>query len=240
MQNHKFFKISIADLVVEMHINFDFCEMHCLEYRASNLLPSDIVAKASELDIQKEKSQYDTELSNGYCEDICLYRSIAEQLPSFDRVVFHGAAVEVDGKGYIFTAPSGTGKTTHISLWLEYFGDKVKIINGDKPILRLEGDSVSVHSTPWAGKEGMQRNASAPVGAICLIRQAKENKITKISPRECFEELVKQFYLPKDTAMRIKTIDIVDRVLKKVPIYMLECDISREAAELSFNTLTKE
>ena len=239
MSDQSNFYINIAGLTVEMRPSFEFSVNHSADYLTESTDSPDIVAYASPAEIELEKKQSELPVSDGYCEDICLYRSIAEQLPKFDRAVFHGAAVEVGGKGYIFTAPSGTGKTTHIGLWLEYFADKVKIINGDKPILRLDGDSISVHSTPWAGKEGMQRNASAPVGAICLIRQAKENKITKISPRECFEELVKQFYLPKNALSRIKTLDIVDRALKNLPIYLLECNISREAAELSFNTLTK-
>lgn len=240
MLDCKTFYIRIADLVVEMQSEFEFSKKNCCDYIVPASASPDIIAKSSFAEICKERELHNVKATDGYCEDICLYRSIAEQLPSLDRVVFHGAAVEVGGRGYIFTAPSGTGKTTHIRLWLEHFADKVRIINGDKPILKLDGNSVSVFSTPWAGKERMQRNACAPVAAICLIRQSKENKITKIAPGECFSELVKQFYLPKDTISRIKTLDIVDRVLKNVPIYLLECDISREAAELSFKTLTKE
>ena len=240
MLDHKIFKIEIAELVVEVKSKFEFCKRKCSDYIVSDDNLPDIIATASEDEISKEKSQLSLDASDGYCEDICLYRSIAEQLPSLDRAVFHGAAVEAGGKGYIFTAPSGTGKTTHIRLWLEFFSDKVKIINGDKPILKLDGNSVSICSTPWAGKEGMQRNTIAPVGAICIIRQAKVNRIKRISPSESFGEIVKQIYLPRNAVSRIKTLDIVDRVLKNVPIYLLECDISREAAELSFNTLTKE
>lgn len=87
-----------------------------------------------------------------------LYRPIAEKMPFYDSVVFHGAAVEYGGRGYIFTAPSGTGKSTHIALWRKYVGD-VKIINGDKPILKASDDKTLVCSTPWAGKGRCQSNA---------------------------------------------------------------------------------
>ena len=107
-------------------------------------------------------------------------------------------------------------------------------------IIRLFDGQPTVCSTPWAGKEGMQKNRQTPLGAICLIKQAKENKIRRIAPREYFETLIKQFYLPRDRVALLKTFDIVDLVLKKVPIYLLECNISKEVAELSFKTLVEE
>ena len=105
--------------------------------------------------------------------------------------------------------------------------------------MRLDGDGISVCSTPWAGKERLERNTEAPLQAIVLLKRSTENKIRKISPKEYFSELAKQFYFPKNVEARLKTIDVVDKIFSCVPIYLLECDISREAAELSFNTLTK-
>ena len=239
MINNEELFLGLSGLTVNIHARFGNTKRLCSDYLLDTAIVPDISISVSAEDIEAEKKLSDAIVSDGYCESICIYRAIAEKLPHFDRAVFHGAAVEVDGDGYIFTAPSGTGKTTHIKSWLEYFSDKVKIINGDKPILRLDGEKAIVCSTPWAGKEGLQRNVEAPIRAITLIKQSRENKIKKISPAEYFSELVKQFYLPRDIEAKIKTLDIVDRVLKSVPIYLLECDISLEAAELSFNTLTK-
>ena len=240
MQVKNIFKIKLSGIVVEMHSNFDYSEKYCKNYIIDSSAKPDIIAEVSQEQIEESKGALETAFSDGYCESICLYRAIAEKMPIFDRLVFHGAAVEVDGKGYIFTAPSGTGKTTHIGLWFKYFGDRVKIINGDKPILRLESDGVSVCSTPWSGKERFERNTEAPLRAITLIKRSKENRITQISPQEYFSELARQFYLPRNLESKLKTFDIVDRILSDVPIYLLECDISREAAELSFDTLTNE
>ena len=239
MQVKNIFKIKLSGIVVEMHSNFDYSERHCKDYITDSSEKSDIVAEVSQAQIEELKEASEIAFSDGYCEDICLYRAIAEQIPFLNRLVFHGAAVEVDGGGYIFTAPSGTGKTTHIGLWFKCFGDKVKIINGDKPILRLDDDGVSVCSTPWAGKERLERNTEAPLRAITLIKRSSENRITRISPKEYFTELARQFYLPRNFEAKIKTFDVVDKILSNVPIYLLECNISREAAELSFNTLTK-
>ena len=238
MSNERFFFVRLAELTVKIVHTHDAVRLHCRDYTVDSDRTPDIVAATAQNLIEAEKASADFPCSDSYCEDICIYRDIAEKMPLFDRAVFHGAAVEVDGRGYIFTAPSGTGKTTHIRLWLEHFADRVQIINGDKPILRLDGDGVSVCSTPWAGKERMERNTEAPLKAITLIKRSTENKITKISPKEYFSELARQFYLPKNVEARLKTLDIIDKILSDVPIYLLECDISREAAELSFRTLT--
>lgn len=240
MQTKDVFYINLSGLAVEMRSDFDFAKRHCKDYLAKSCDKPDLVAEVTREQINAERLVNEEALSYGYCEDICLYRAIAEQLPLFDRTVFHGAAIEVGGRGYIFTAPSGTGKTTHISLWRKAFGDEVRIINGDKPILRLDGERVDVCSTPWMGKEGLGTISEAPLDAIVLLKRSSENKMTKIAPSECFPDLVKQFYLPRESVSKLKAIEIVDRVLKSVPVYLLECNMSLDAAQLSYKTLIGE
>ncbi len=237
MRTKKVFYIKLSGLAVEMRSDFDFVERRCKDYLTEERDKPDIVADVTQEQINAERLVNEQALSDGYCEDICLYRAIAEQLPTFDRTVFHGAAIEVEGRGYIFTAPSGTGKTTHISLWRQAFGDKVRIINGDKPILRLDGEQTFVCSSPWMGKEGLGTVSEAPLSAIVLLKRSSENKMTKIAPIECFFDLVKQFYLPRESVSKLKAIEIVDRVLKSVPVYLLECNMSLDAAHLSYKTL---
>ena len=232
------FYIKIADLNVKMECRYKKTRRYCSDYIVE-AFDSDIVAKISDVEIDEELRLYESPHSREYCEGICLYRSIAEQLPFFDRFVFHGAAVSANGKGYIFTAPSGTGKSTHISLWMKLFGDKVSVINGDKPIVRILEDRAVVYSCPWAGKEGWKNNISASLGGICLLRRGKENKIIKISPSEYFDELMRQVYIPKNSEAMLKTLELVDALAKIVPFYLLECDISDDAARTSFETMVK-
>lgn len=173
-----------------------------------------------------------------YAEALCLYREMAERLPLFDRVVFHGAAIEYGGKAYLFTAPSGTGKTTHISLWRQYLGEKVNIINGDKPILRFADNGFTVYGTPFAGKEGWQRNVSAPLAGICTLSQGKNNDISPIESG-LFLSLYRQTYKPRNKNAAQKTLSLV-KELCKLPCYSLSCDISETAVKSSFETLTNE
>ena len=230
------FRIDIAELTAELITRYEENRRFCADF-LSNSECADIIASVSEEEIDREMGAYDTPFSRKYCECVCLYRSIAEQLPAFDRFVFHGASIKVRDKGYIFTAPSGTGKSTHVSLLMKYFEDEVTVINGDKPIVGILQNGVNVYSCPWAGKEGWKNNISAPVGGIILLRRGKINCISKISPAEYFDELMKQVYIPKNGVAMLRTLELLDALAERVPFYLLECDISRDAAETSYEIM---
>ena len=188
MSDYRDFKIKIAELCVSMECNYPYAQRLCKDF-ISEGGEADISVSVKPRDIDEEKKQYgDDRFSDGYCEGICLYREIAERLPLLDGFVFHGAAVTVGDKGYIFTAPSGTGKTTHISLLLKNYPDSVSIVNGDKPIIRKIGGEWRVCSTPWAGKEGWKSNRTAPLCGIVIVTRAEENAIEKISPENYFDD----------------------------------------------------
>lgn len=228
--------ILLADLKINIEYSYDYMSHFCKDY-VSQFDTPDIIAKADESAILKEKEMVPTAPIES-CESLCIYRSIGERLPYFDRFVFHGAAIEYDGKAYLFTAPSGTGKTTHINLWKQYLGDKVDIINGDKPIIKA-GDTSIVYGTPWAGKEGYQRNTSAPLKAICILKQGKTNNIVRLKKSEAVNNLMRQVYLPHDPVALSKTLALLGTVIENTPVYLLECDISQEAFKTSYNEMTK-
>ena len=230
------FYIDIAGLTVQMNTRYEANRLFCADF-LSDAKSADIISSVREEEIDSEIKEYETPLSRQYCECVCLYRAIAEQLPDFDRFVFHGASVKVGDKGYIFTAPSGTGKSTHIGLLMKHFSGEVSIINGDKPIVGVFADGAKIYSCPWAGKEDWKTNTSAPLGGIILLKRGKSNRISKISPAEYFDDLVKQAYLPKNGEMMLKTLDLLDKLSESVPFYLFECDISKEAAETSFNVM---
>ncbi len=236
MSQFEKFYIEISGLCVEMNARYKHVFLHCKDYISDNTA-ADIKAFATEEQIAREMQGYEGPMSEGYCEDICLYRSIAEQLPALDRLVFHGAAVSIAGRGFIFTAPSGTGKTTHINLLMKNYPDDVKIINGDKPIIHLAEDGARVCSTPWAGKENYNRNTIEPLAGICIVRRAPENAISRIDPARFFGDIFRQVYLPINAEARIATLDLLDKLAVSVPFYLLECNISDNAAETSYGFL---
>ena len=227
--------ILLSGLKIKIEHKYDFMTSFCKKYIA-DFDTADIYASAEENAVLKEKEAVPSAPIE-VCESLCIYRDIAEQLPEYNRFVFHGAAIEYGGNAYLFTAPSGTGKTTHINLWRQYLGDRVKIINGDKPIINV-ADSPMVYGTPWAGKEGLHRNANAPLKAICILKQGKTNSIKMLNTNDAINHLMRQVYLPQNVMALSKTLQLLGDMLQKTQVYLLECDVSKQAFEASFNEMT--
>lgn len=184
-------------------------------------------------------------------EDIC---ELGEQLPLFDRMIVHGVAVQVTdrrrcnddslncddkGQGFIFSAPSGVGKSTHARLWQRLLGeDRVTIINGDKPIVRQRGDggAFEVYGTPWCGKEGLHQNVSAPLRGIALLHRGTPSAL-RATKEEFFDFMTSQTFLPQDPTALKRTFDMLEHIYNNVPVYHIYADLSRQCIELSVKTL---
>lgn len=173
-----------------------------------------------------------------YLESIALYRKLCEALLTEDILLFHCSALCMDGKAYLFTAPSGTGKSTHTRLWRETFGSRVTMINDDKPLLRFSRDGkILVYGTPYGGKEQIQTNMSAEAAGIVILHRAKENTIRRLTEREAYPALFQQTYrnLSDAQAMR-RTMELVAK-LAELPVFSMGCTISQEAARMSCEML---
>ena len=172
-----------------------------------------------------------------------LYQFAVEELPKHGSFIAHAAVVEYDGLAYAFMAPSGTGKSTHIKLWMDTLGPDATVINGDKPILRLaktpEGEpQIVACGSPWAGKEGWQTNTSAPLAGLCFLTRGTTDACHRISPTEAFDSAVRQIYMPSDPVSAIRTLDFVDVLLQTVPLYRLSCTMCKTAVKASFEAMT--
>ena len=227
----------MANLNIDIQNRYEHVARQCKDYLATTAATPDLSVSVSEEEIDAALA-LQPQFSRGYHESICIYRRLCTALLHHGRFMVHAAVIKYDGYAYAFSAKSGTGKSTHISLWRKYFGEGVTIINGDKPILeQVEGGFVA-HGTPWCGKEGWNRNDSAPLKAICFLERSTENYIRRLTAREAVERIFHQLLRPKTAAEMDLTVSLADALLRTVPVYVLGCDISREAAELSFRTLT--
>ena len=234
------FFIKIAGLIIEISPVYPLSERLCKDYIVKPCENPDISVFVSEEDIKAELERAKEPASPDYAEFLYIYRVIAEKLPEFDAFVMHGAAVSYKNQGYLFTAQSGTGKSTHIRLWREYIGKSVDIINGDKPIIKIENDGVFVCSTPWAGKEGWQKNRIFPLGCVTFLERSKNPYITQKTPAEYIPQIMNQVYMPKNAGSSARTLELIDKLLTGIPLYTLGCDISENSVKVAFEGMTGE
>lgn len=164
--------------------------------------------------------------------------SFYNQLLDFSGMMLHASAVVRDGKAYLFTAPCGTGKSTHTQLWLENFSDAY-ILNDDKPAIRLENGKFYAYGTPWSGKTAQNCNVRVELGGICVLRRGKENQIVPCTGRSALHDILEQTIRPRDPVRLGKLLELLDKLLCMVPVWKLECNMDPEAAHVSYNAMAK-
>ena len=194
----------IADRVIRIVSFYEKVHKICSEYRCNEDPELEVIINREDLLREKEKSIHSDinegrdvkERPEGYLESLAVYRKICEWMPLRDTFLFHGSAVAVDGKAYLFTAKSGTGKSTHARLWRELLGERAVMINDDKPLIRIMEKGAVVYGTPWNGKHKLGGNLSAPLRAVCILRRSDKNYIRKIQKNEAYPILLQQAYRP--------------------------------------------
>lgn len=210
----------------------------CGKYACDAAESVDCVIRMTEEDIRSERARGEAEgvlicSDSGY-EQLALYRKICAYVLAHDAFLMHCAVIEYEGRGYAFSAPSGTGKTTHIRLWQRVFGeDKVTVVNGDKPLLRLIDGKIYAYGTPWCGKEGYNVNTRVPLSGLCFITRGTENKIRMMSTEEAVPHLFGQIMVSDSTDLA-RQMELADLLLQKVPCYLLSCNMDTEAAQVAY------
>lgn len=229
------FNAEIAEHVIAIDNKYDYIKRYYADY---------ITDKSASFTVRVTDEEIAAENFDGgawehaYLETLAVYRKICEALLEDDLILFHSSALSIDGKAILFTAPSGTGKSTHSRMWREHFGGRVTMVNDDKPLLKAAED-VTVYGTPYGGKDNIQTNMSAQVAAIVILHQAKENTIERLTPNEAFPTLLSQTYRVSSIEGMTKTMPLVGR-LSRLPVYSLGCTISHDAAQLVYDTVFKQ
>lgn len=169
---------------------------------------------------------------------LIMHDHISRWLLTQDVLHVHASTLICQGKAFLFTAPSGTGKSTHTRLWEQVFGSEVKMINDDKPFVHVEksGESTA-YGSPWNGKHDIGNNASAPVGGICFLKQGKKNVIRKLEREEAFFLLLQQVYIWDNFQDTQTILTLITKFLEKTPVWQLECTPTLEAAQLAHDTM---
>lgn len=180
-------------------------------------------------------------LSLDDCEYLTAGGSFYRQLMRFDGMMLHSSAVVMDGYAYLFSAPCGTGKSTHTTLWREIFGyDRVQMLNDDKPALRLEDGRWYAYGTPWSGKTAQNVNMRVPLGGICVLTRGQTNEIAPFGGIQAALALLEQTARPAGVDARGRLLELIDSLLSTVPVWKLKCTPTHDAARVSQKAMCEE
>lgn len=232
--------VKVADFIVEISHRYEYTRTLCNDYLYSGTEKAELFVSATEDDLCSEEAIAKEKHSRGFIESICIYRNLCLNLPQKDAFVMHGAAVAVDDKGYVFTAKSGTGKSTHALLWCELLPNRAAIINGDKPIIRKKDGKFVIYGTPWSGKEGFNQNTGKELFGVCFLERGEQNKISSLPKADSAMRIMNQILIPSTEEGVVKTFDLIDEMINKTKTYKLSCNVSLEAARMSYECMSGE
>lgn len=160
------------------------------------------------------------------------------KLLDFNGFLLHASAIEVGGRAYLFSAESGMGKSTHTRLWQKYLGaGKVRVINDDKPAVRLIDGTFLCCGTPWSGKSDLNLNIRVPLGSIVFLAQSPQNHIERLRGSGAIKLLFQNTIRPRNPVRLETLLALFDKLLKSVPVYAMRCNKDFSAAQLCCRTV---
>ena len=232
------FKIKNAEKVLQIRSFNESTKRYCVDFLTDE--EPDYIITMTQEDLENESSNSNNGQVYVNEEISALYRRIADLFVEDDIVVFHSSAIAVGGHGFLITARSGVGKSTHAKLLEQYIGDSFKYINDDKPLLKVEENNATVYSTPWNGKERRGNNISAPLKAIIFLNRGETNTFKKIDNKEeIYIKMLSQIYLPKEKSKREKALKIADLLLKNINFYEINVTKDVESAKMTYEEIIK-
>lgn len=221
----------IAGLKVEMQPEFDRLKRQSEAYKSSGEPVLCINADFKSRDNYTRFNRTDEDL-----EYIFSSAAFCREIIEHGRFFLHASAVVLNGEAYLFSAPSGTGKSTHTALWLEKFKGSY-ILNDDKPVLLPQKDGVTVCGTPFSGKTNLQINRAVPLRAICFLNRGNENSIKPIAGDRAIALMLNNTYRPKSGRNMNFLLDMIGQVAEKTAIFEMNCKNEPAAAEMSYRAM---
>ena len=241
------FVMEIAGAVVGVSPMFQSTREYCRPYLSDK--EPELFVKVSTEDLAFEQKMFEQEaLEEGlkirkftepFLERATIQRKVADYLLNRNTLMLHGSTVSVDGNAYLFTAPCGTGKSTHTRLWRELFGQRATMVNDDKPFLEITSSGVLAYGSPWSGKHGLATNICVPLKGICLLHRGQENVIRRMDGKQLVDFLSHQAHIPTDVALAEKAHSLVKILVETVPLWEMYCNKEPDAAKVAYTTMSK-
>ena len=240
------FRIEIAGAVFSVQSLFESTRDYCGRYLTDKepdyslaVFPEDLAFEQNALDEEaREEGMKRRKFSDPFLERTAIQRKVADCLFDQNVLLVHGSAVAVDGKGYLFTAKCGTGKSTHTRFWREVFADRAVMVNDDKPFLKISNDGVTLYGAPWSGKHGLDTNVAVPLQGICILERGQENRILPISPAQALPMLLHQSQLPLAPEKEHPFRQAVATLAERVPLWRMACTKDPQAALIAWGAMS--
>ena len=234
------FTLEVAGLVTCVQPMFfstrEYCRPYLTEKKPEFFIEvtgEDLVRQQALLDQEADREGLRRrKFTDPFLERTVIQEKIAEKLLEADTLLLHGSTVAVDGQAYLFTAPCGTGKSTHTRLWRELFGDRAVMVNDDKVFLQLRRDGVWACGSPWTGKHGLGNNISVPLKGICFLQRGSDNYIQKAEPEKWLPELIHQCFLPEG-----QDSSLVRQLAERIPLWEMFCTKDPQAAVVAYEAM---
>lgn len=239
------FTIEIAGHTAAVTSLYDSSRDYCRDYLTEKAAEFSVAVAESDLDDEQllldEEARQEgfrrRSFTGPFLDRAVIQRKLADCLFTQNVLMTHGSAIAVDGQGYLFTAKSGTGKSTHTRFWREVFGGRAVMVNDDKPFLSLEQGEIRLCGAPWSGKHGLHRPICVPLGSICLLERGSENAIAPISARDALPMLLHETHCPPGQEARL--FDMLSALTAAVPLWRMTCTRDPEAARVAYDAMSK-
>lgn len=144
-----------------------------------------------------------------------------------NRLAIHASAVSYRHQGWLFSASSGTGKSTHTNHWLTE--DDTFVINDDKPLLFQENKLWYVAGSPWCGKELLHNNLVVPLKAIVFLKRGT-NTIQELDTQSKLIEISKNIIKPRSTELVQRVLSMIGTLVETIP--MIEFRASKDSSSM--------
>ena len=229
-------KYKIADLIVGVDFQYERGYKQAQPYRIDDDAEPDDCLKPNDFQI---KYALDHGCESQEMAEYCATRWLFdEKILHVDGLVLHSSAVVYENRAYLFSADSGTGKSTHTRLWLKRFGeDRAFILNDDAPALRKIDGAWFAYGTPWSGTSSLNVNVRVPLQGIGFIERSQTNWTKQISPDEAMKLFMRQTTSPLQKKTLVKTLDRIVALLEEIPVFLVGCTMDPDAARVSYEAM---
>lgn len=226
----------IAGITVEYDCKFDLLKSRSRKYLASECAVPELSLNVTDEYLESRRIRF-PEASDETLEYMGIGTAFYKSLLNYGGMMLHASAVALDGRAYLFSAPSGVGKSTHTARWLELFGSRALIVNDDKPAIKKTDGVYYAYGTPFSGKYDLSFNGGFPVQGICFLERSQENSIRRLTPGEAIAPLFDQTVRPAESENMDLLCERADDILNTLAFYHLRCRVDDDAVKTAYEAM---